>query len=238
MVKRMDEMSISKETKNAYYTKTKGRQNLDGAHGTHHRFDIYCTKHTNTTVITPSKKKTNCCLENKTKEHVLSIFCTFFFIESDDDQIFVTKNWKKKMTLNHQNDFESSDDSDESEYCAHSTINPKWQRDYESGSFGADFPIQSQKKVDEPKSVNLSKEFLTKVLDAVRHKQNTQKQTESSAAQDAITAIIGTNANVTQETTQTNGGGVGQTPPANNQSANLCKVNILLRVLISLLKFY
>lgn len=145
------------------------------------------------------------------------------------------------MTRNHQNDFESSDDSEESEYCAYSTIDPKWQRDYESGNFGADFPNHLQQKVDEPKPVHLSKETLSQILVAVRNKQNTQKPAESSAAQNAITAIIGTNlnrenANVTQETTQTNG--VGQmSPPENNRPANLRNVSIW-RVFIRLLTFY
>lgn len=128
------------------------------------------------------------------------------------------------MTRNHENGFDSSDGSDESEYCAYSTINPKWLRNYESGNFGVDFPIE---KADEPKSVNLSKEALNNILKIVRNKQNAQQPTESKAAQSAITAIIGSNgnsenANVTQETTPSNcirsNGGVGQMPP--EQPAN------------------
>lgn len=75
------------------------------------------------------------------------------------------------MYDNVQSDSESSE-SDESEYCVHSSIKLAWLQDYESGNFGNDYPI------DKPKLANLSKEFLTDVLKKVRSKQNAQSSTE------------------------------------------------------------
>ncbi|XP_055316612.1 GATA zinc finger domain-containing protein 10-like [Sitodiplosis mosellana] len=118
-----------------------------------------------------------------------------------------------------KSDSESSDEGEECEYNAQSTIKSNWLQNYESGNFGDDFPSELQKKKDEPKSVSLSQNDLMGILQKVRDKQNTQKPKESSAAQDAITAIIGTNATGTQQISQPERvlqNGIDQMTPANN----------------------
>lgn len=149
---------------------------------------------------------------------------------------------KKKMYDKLQSESDSSD-SDESEYCARSMIKEHWRQNFERGDFGDDFPPDLQEKVNEPKPktaptpAQLSKKLLSDILKKVRENQNAQTPTAPSAAQDAITTIIGTNAIAhpsTQQTVQSNGiangvpNDIAQMTPT--QSINPDRVSIFMGI--------